>query len=170
MDGQTKVPNRTLGNMIRSMCGDKPKQWDLTLPQVEFAYNNTVHTTTGKSPFSLVYTSVPRHVVDLVALSKASGVSTTAENMAKDVQAVKDVVKAKLKATGQKNKVVADKRRRVKMFAIGDDVMVFLRKERFPIGTYKKLQPRKYGPYVVALPDSLNISNTFNVADIFLIS
>lgn len=70
-----------------------------------------------------------------------------------------------------------DKRKKVKFFNVGVNVMVFLCKERFPIGTYNKLQSHKYEPlkvtlnindnvYVVALSSSMNIFNTFNVADI----
>jgi len=46
--------------------------------------------------------------------------------MVEEIIVVKDYVKAKLEATRLKNKVVADKRRRVKVFNLRDDVMVFL--------------------------------------------
>ncbi|KAM1328423.1 hypothetical protein ACFX13_012750 [Malus domestica] len=164
--------------MVRSVCGDKPKQWDLALPQIEFAYNSVVHSATGKSPFSLVYTSVPKHVMDLVKLPKGLGVSVAIQKMAESIQAVKAEVCERLARTNAKYKAAADQHRRSHVFQVGDVVMVFLRKERFPVGTYSKLKPRKYGPYtiiqkindnayVVDLPSFMGISPTFNVADLF---
>lgn len=67
-DGQTEVVNHTLGNMIRCLASDKPKQWDLTLPQAEFAFNSLENRTIDKTPFSVVYTKPPDYIVDLLSL------------------------------------------------------------------------------------------------------
>lgn len=69
---------------------------------------------------------MPRHVVDLIKLPKAPGVSITDRKMVEEILAIKEAVKAKLQDTRQKNKVASDKGRRAKVSSVGDDVMVFL--------------------------------------------
>lgn len=66
---------------------------------------------------------------------------------------------------------------KVQTFNVEDLVMVHLRKEWYPIGTYNKLKNKKlgtfciiqqYGPkaYQLELPKDLKISSTFNVIDL----
>jgi hypothetical protein len=80
-EGQTEVTNRTLGNMLRCVSRDKPKQWDANIPQVEFAFNGMTNRSMGRSPFEVVYTKPPKHALDLVPLLKLSGLSVAAEHM-----------------------------------------------------------------------------------------
>ena len=94
-DGQTEVVNRSLGNMIRALCGEKPKQWDLLLPHMEFAFNTSVNRSTGKSPFEIVYSKIPNHVLDLVVLPKIPGSNISADHMLDKVSQVHDDVKKK---------------------------------------------------------------------------
>ncbi|GJY62202.1 transposon ty3-I gag-pol polyprotein [Tanacetum coccineum] len=175
-DSQTEVVNRTLGNMIRCLCGEKPKLWDVSLTQAEFAYNSAVHSSTRFSPFEVMYKTSPRHMVDLVDLPGKKNIQ--ANRMVDEVQATHEVVRANITEANAKYKFAADKHRRKKLFQVGDEVMVFLRKERFSIRTYSKLEPKKYGPYkilrkindnayVVDLPNTMSISKTLNVSNIY---
>ena len=56
--------NRSLGNILRSLVYEHPKQWDLALAQVEFAYNDSPNRSTCMSPFQIVYGMHPRGVYE----------------------------------------------------------------------------------------------------------
>ncbi|CAF4458630.1 unnamed protein product, partial [Didymodactylos carnosus] len=52
-DGQSERLNRTVEEMLRHYVTQQPEKWDETLTQIEFAYNNSIQTSTGFSPFFL---------------------------------------------------------------------------------------------------------------------
>ena len=90
---------------------------------------------------------LPKHTLDLVSLPELSRVSQVAENMVDRIQAMQEEVRQKLEVANAKYKEAVDKKRHEKIFNVGDLVLVYLRNERFPVGTYNKLKDKKYGPF-----------------------
>ena len=82
--GQKEVVNWTLENLISCICCDRPKLWDYAFRQAEFSFNNTTHSSIGRSPFSVVYQKPPRHVVCLLKLPNVSNYSHVAAKLAND--------------------------------------------------------------------------------------
>ena len=53
-NGLTERMNRTLIALIRKVYVDQQSKWVETLPLLEFAYNNSLHSVTNVSPFKAV--------------------------------------------------------------------------------------------------------------------
>ncbi|MCO5589090.1 hypothetical protein L7F22_043056 [Adiantum nelumboides] len=53
-DGQSEIANSVVLDLLKSYISDEKTQWERYLPLVEFAYNNTIHSSTGKAPFEIV--------------------------------------------------------------------------------------------------------------------
>ncbi len=62
--------NRSLGNILRSLVYNNPKQWDLALAQAKFSYNDTPNQSTRMIPFHTVLGMNPRGVYELRNLGK----------------------------------------------------------------------------------------------------
>lgn len=118
-----------------------------------------------------MYKAPPNQVVDFVDLP---GNKNIQENrMVEDVQATHEVVRAKIAKSNAKYKAVADEHHHSKLFNVGDEVMVFLCKKRFPVGTYSKLQQKKYGPYNILRKINDNayvvyFSNTISISRLLM--
>ena len=67
-DGQTKVVNHSLGNLLRCLTGEHVKSWDQMLCQAEFANNHAFSRSMGFSPFQVVYSIMPCGPFDLIPL------------------------------------------------------------------------------------------------------
>ena len=94
--------------------GDKPKGWDLILPQVEFSYNNSINRTTGRSPFQNVYGSSPRTTLELRKMEQGERTSAEAEEFSKHIKHLHEEVHAHITKMNQQYKARADQRRRHK--------------------------------------------------------
>ncbi|XP_073037559.1 uncharacterized protein [Primulina eburnea] len=160
-DGQTEHTIQTLEDMLRAYVMDFKSAWQSSIPLVEFAYNNSYHSSIQMAPFEALY-----------------GRRFTGPEMIHEMEQKVKLIQQRLKAAQDRQAAYANKRRRPLEFQQGD--RVFLKVSHFRgtmrFGMKEKLAPRYVGPYEIlqrigtlayqlALPPSLSsIHDVFHVS------
>jgi transposase InsO family protein/dUTPase len=71
-DGATERMNRTLLNMLRTLNDDSKTDWKAHLDRLMYAYNTTPHSSTGFSPYYLMFGRGPNLPVDALLPERPS--------------------------------------------------------------------------------------------------
>lgn len=151
-DGQTEVVNKTVIQLLKGYCSKHPKLWDDHLCYVQHVYNRAKHSSTQRSPFEICFGFIPRSPLNFV-FSKDITVDghsdvDKATRFIKQIQEIYQAMQEQLEQSQAKYKARHDKHQIEHRFYVGDQVWLYIRKDRMQ-GEGKKLKPTRYGPFKI---------------------
>ena len=148
-DGLVERFNQTLKQMLRKTIDEEGREWDKLLPYVLFAYREVPQSSTGFSPFELIYGRDVRGPLDVLKEDwihnqlKDDDIVSYVTRIYERLKEGREAVQENLRKSQLKQKKWYDKRARDITLAEGDKVLVLL-----PTRTEKLLAKWK-GPYKV---------------------
>ncbi|MCO5576759.1 hypothetical protein L7F22_030578 [Adiantum nelumboides] len=174
-NGQSEIANLEVLDLLKSYISDQKTRWERYLPLVEFAYNNTIHSSTGKAPFEIVEGAIKVPPF----LSTKDKIFETDE-YTRDLDTAFAKVRETLQKSQERQKKAADRHRRDLKLKENDWVLLRfekarLRKKKRKERLFLKLSMRYYGPFQITeqindvffrlkLPDIWRIHNALHVS------
>ena len=140
--------NRFLNDYLRNFCAADHTSWEEHLKVAEFAYNNSVHTSTGYSPFFLNFGQHP-NVPSQRFRSLVHASSTSADEFAADIDLVLKHAKSCLNEAQLRQKKFADRKRTDLSFDVGQRVLLNSKNYNLKGAGKGKFLAKFTGPYTV---------------------
>ena len=119
-----------MNDMLSQYVSKDEKDWDRWLPSVLFAYRTAIHSSTGKSPFELLYGRIARLPIELkvpIIEGPVSGQSNRSQlSIAKStIERYQEQARDAIRAAQQRQKFQYDKRATVGELQVGDRVILY---------------------------------------------
>ncbi|QRW25069.1 Retrotransposable element Tf2 protein [Rhizoctonia solani] len=151
-DGQMEHVNPSIEHFLRAYLGVNQRDWTRWLPMAEFAYNNAVHSSMGKTPFKALYGWEPTLTPSNVPTDVPE-----ADNLAQAMEAVE--------RTGEQGNPTE--------FEIGEEVWLDAKNVNLKtlspklmeqrLGPFKVIKKISNQAYRLELPPTMQIHNIFYV-------
>ncbi|QRW23688.1 Retrotransposable element Tf2 protein [Rhizoctonia solani] len=165
-DRQTERVNPSIEHFLRAYSGVNQRDWTKWLPMAEFAYNNAVHSSTGKTPFKALYgwepTLTPSNIPTDVP--EADDLAQTMEAQWKEVESALQQSKQRMTAGGEGSPAE---------FEIGEEAWLDAKNVNLKtlspklteqhLGPFKVIEKISDQAYCLELPPTMRIHNVFYV-------
>jgi len=169
-NGQTERMNKEVESYLRLFCGKRQDDWVDLLPTAEFVINSRLNSSTGHTPFELVYGYHPDFTVPVGRSTKMPALDQRLNRLREvraDAEAAMRLSKEKMKDAHTPGHI------KPREFAVGDKVWLASKNIKIHQASLK-LGPRQLGPYEVLervgdldyrlkLPPALKVHNVFHV-------
>jgi hypothetical protein len=171
-DGNTEVINKLTEQVLRAHVNPRQDDWDEFLGMVEFAINNSLHSSLRHTPFFLNYGTHPATPVMLEALKQSK--VPAADHFSATLHDVLKEAKQNLLAAQDRQRSYVNAKRKDISFQVGDKVLLSTSNLHPKYGV-KKLWPKWVGPfpivkavsevaYKLQLPGHMKVHDVFHVS------
>ncbi|KAH0672805.1 hypothetical protein KY290_025037 [Solanum tuberosum] len=147
-DGQAERTIQTLEDMLRACVLELKGSWDDHLPLIEFAYNNSYHSSICMAPLEALY---GRRCRSPIGWFEVGEVALLGPDLVMDALEKVRMIRERLKTAQSHQKSYADVRRRDLEFKVGDWVYLKVSPMKGVVhfGKKRKLSPRYVGLYEI---------------------
>ena len=147
-DGQSERTIQTLEDMLRMCVLDFKGSWDQYLPLVEFAYNNSYHSSIGMAPYEALY---GRRCRSPLCWTEVGEKQIEGPELVRETSEKVPLIQDRLRTAFSRQQSYADPKRRDVQFSIGDHVFLKISPMRgvMRFGKKGKLAPRYIGPFEI---------------------
>jgi hypothetical protein len=151
-DGQSERYIRTISEMIRVYADANPLEWDKYVPGMEFAYNDSIHPSTGFTPFQLDTGRNPVSPISFIlqGLSQKSPLYRVANDSTDPTEYIRKM--AETIRAGRKNLLESSLKQAARLnrnitppsYKVGD--MVYMKHPKADTPSHVTMDPRFVGP------------------------
>ena len=162
-NGMVERFNRTLLDMLATAVGDHPSDWEIHIRKLCFAYNTSVHSTTGYSQFFPMFgrqATIPVDLMHNLNQGQEKELPSYAHQLQEGLKEAYALVRNHCESEHQLQKAIYDRKVHGKPFSIGNIVWLF--SPAVPSGRCKKFHHPWKGPFIVVEKKG---SSTYKIKD-----